>query len=183
MSLPNPNWNVVAFEVPTAAKWSQLGENDDALADGSGLDDYIITNAKLSNVAGEPGGAWNVWTTAWTNLTKGTSFTENSAWIQIGKTVHFRVHLTLGTSPSVGTNPTLTLPVAIKESTNYGYIGQVYLQDTGSGNFEGRIDKSGIIYGFGSASTYVSRAAITATVPHTWAATDVIRISGTYEAA
>lgn len=49
MALPNPGWSVVAFEVPTAAKWNQLGENDDALADGSGLDDGAVIDTKWRN--------------------------------------------------------------------------------------------------------------------------------------
>lgn len=31
------DWDVVAFEQPTAAKWNQLGENDEGLRDGSNV--------------------------------------------------------------------------------------------------------------------------------------------------
>ena len=50
-------WNVVAFEVPTAAKWNQLGANDDSFHDGSGIPDLPklvnrqddTTNSVVSN--------------------------------------------------------------------------------------------------------------------------------------
>lgn len=59
MSLPNPGWSVVAFEVPTAAKWSDLGENDDALAAGTGLNDDAVTATKIDWAStGADGGIW-----------------------------------------------------------------------------------------------------------------------------
>ena len=42
-------WNVVAFEQPTAAKWNQLGANDDSFHDGTGIDTGAISTDKLSN--------------------------------------------------------------------------------------------------------------------------------------
>jgi len=41
-NLPNPSWSVVFGEVPSASKWSELGENDDSLATGAGWDDEIV---------------------------------------------------------------------------------------------------------------------------------------------
>lgn len=40
--IPYPGWSVVYGEIPAASKWSQLGANDDALANGTGLDDLSI---------------------------------------------------------------------------------------------------------------------------------------------
>jgi len=50
-TIPNPGWNVVAFEQPTAAKWSQLGENDDALSDGTGIQTGVILTEHLEEKA------------------------------------------------------------------------------------------------------------------------------------
>jgi hypothetical protein len=48
-----------------------------------------VTNAKLATSAGEIGAAWASWTPTWTNLSVGNG-TMAGAYIQIGKTVHFR---------------------------------------------------------------------------------------------
>lgn len=40
--LPSPGWAVVYGETPSADRWSELGENDDALALGAGIDDDAI---------------------------------------------------------------------------------------------------------------------------------------------
>lgn len=51
MSLPFPGWNVVFGETPTAAKWSELGSNDDGLAAGTGLNTNAVTADKLATNA------------------------------------------------------------------------------------------------------------------------------------
>lgn len=51
------DWNVVAFEQPTAAKWNQLGDNDAGLHDGSLLPTVesdgttVLTNETRANAA------------------------------------------------------------------------------------------------------------------------------------
>lgn len=45
--LPYPGWNVVFGATPTAAYWSELGANDDALAAGTGLNNGAITFTSL----------------------------------------------------------------------------------------------------------------------------------------
>lgn len=49
--LPNPSWAVVYGETPSADQWSELGENDDALATGVGIDDLAIINRHLATAA------------------------------------------------------------------------------------------------------------------------------------
>lgn len=48
MSLPNPGVTFVFGEQPTAAKFSGLGANDDALAAGTGLNSGVIGNAQVA---------------------------------------------------------------------------------------------------------------------------------------
>lgn len=55
MGLPYPGWNVVYGEIPAASKWSQIGADLDALAAGTGLNDAVITNAKMAPLAIRPG--------------------------------------------------------------------------------------------------------------------------------
>ena len=40
--LPSPSWAVIYGETPSADRWSELGENDDALATGAGMDDGFL---------------------------------------------------------------------------------------------------------------------------------------------
>lgn len=40
--LPSPSWAVIYGETPSADRWSELGENDDALATGAGWDDNAV---------------------------------------------------------------------------------------------------------------------------------------------
>lgn len=40
--LPSPSWAVIYGETPSADRWSELGENDDALATGAGWDDDVL---------------------------------------------------------------------------------------------------------------------------------------------
>lgn len=46
--LPSPSWAVVYGETPSADRWSELGENDDALATGAGIDDDAILNRHIA---------------------------------------------------------------------------------------------------------------------------------------
>lgn len=41
--LPSPGWAVIYGETPSATRWSELGDNDDSLATGAGIDDLAIT--------------------------------------------------------------------------------------------------------------------------------------------
>jgi len=46
--LPSPGWAVIYGETPSADRWSELGENDDALATGAGIDDDAILARHLA---------------------------------------------------------------------------------------------------------------------------------------
>ena len=49
--LPSPSWAVIYGETPSADRWSELGENDDALATGAGIDDDAIIARHIANAA------------------------------------------------------------------------------------------------------------------------------------
>jgi hypothetical protein len=57
MGLPYPAWSVVYGEQPTAAKWSELGANDDALAAGTGFNSHAIPSSAI-NFGGAGAGLW-----------------------------------------------------------------------------------------------------------------------------
>jgi hypothetical protein len=124
-------------------------------------------------------GAWTAYTPTLTNTTAPITVAR---YVKIGKTVHFYVALTL-TGAQVTGLPGITLPPFAMLSTN-------------SGTFEVKLIDAGLVYpGVGVAGTtsridcyvanagglYVQVLAPTNIVPFTWAATDQIIVSGTYE--
>jgi hypothetical protein len=128
-------------------------------------------------------GAWTSFVPSWTNLTVGAGGTNEGAYYQVGKLVVIRVKVILGTSPSVGA-AVLTLPVAKNAAIPaVTPIGWTSLTDTGTAGFYGLIDSSGALRLPLANSTYFGFDSVSATKPHTWAATDVIEFIGTYEAA
>lgn len=147
--------------------------------------DAQITNAKLSTTAGETGGAWKAWTPTWANLTIGNA-TQDCKYTQIGKTIHFRCVITLGNTSSVGTNPTFTLPVASNAAYLFTPCGSSRCQDTSGAWYLGTVYANGstgqpIIYN--TSGSWIASAGLSATNPFTWTNTDVMYLTGTYEAA
>lgn len=164
----------------TAAKLATDAVETDKIKDAQ------ITNAKLSTTAGEPGGAWKGWTPTWANFTKGAA-TIVAKYTQIGKTVHFRISVTLAADSSMGTSPTFTLPVTSVTYDTGQHIGLVHIRDLAPANFEGLATwistTTATINTLNAASTYLSVGGCSATVPMTWATGDYFNITGTYEAA
>lgn len=74
MALPTPGWNVVFGEIPAASKWTQLGQNDDALQNWSA---FTAASFPVSLLAANIIQAGKIdWTTAgqiwWQELGRGT---------------------------------------------------------------------------------------------------------------
>lgn len=149
-----------------------------------------LTNIPVSAIA-TSSGAWGSWTPTWTNLSVGTSPTTDYKYIQIGKTVHYRIQLKMGTSPSVTNNPIFTLPVPPNVSvTTYlipigtaafsvgtggsVYLGYVLINEPTNSNV--------ILYALHTTDP-VSAGSMSSTLPFTWTAGSIIVITGTYEAA
>lgn len=121
--------------------------------------------------------AWTSFVPSWTNLTPGSG-TNEGAYCQIGKVVHFRVRFIFGSGSAVGTAPRLTLPVSIS-AAQAGYIGVCMVVDSGTASYGGYIYSNGdVMYDNGTNMGYPS-----ATTPMTWTTNDFLTISGTYEAA
>jgi hypothetical protein len=127
----NPTLNTDAISEFTSAngvtidglniKDGKLNTNNSIVA--SNITDAIITNAKLSTATGEPGGAWEDYTP--TISTSSGSFTSVSAtgkWKRIGKTIFYRLTITITTVGSA-TNVRFSLPAtaAAPANTVIGY--------------------------------------------------------------
>ena len=162
------------------------------------ITDSAVTPAKILTGTGSSW-SWQAFTPSWTNLTVGTggNAANVGAYIQIGKTVFYRLYMIFGTAgPSMGTLPRFVAPVA--PSAEYyrssiglsATVGQATLLDAATTEYHGHVRVSSTapttsfdVTAWGSASTYVNVGSVTATVPFTWAAGDGIYITGHYEAA
>lgn len=179
------SWSVVLNEQPSAAKWNILGTNDASFNDGTGIAASAITPEKLLTGTGTSW-AWQSWTPSYTNITVGNG-TVVAKYVQIGKSVLARYSLTLGTTSSVGTDPTVSLPV----TANSGYVagdimGQFYAEDTGGYIYDGFLwfaTTTTATLKMKDPASYVRNLSITSSVPFIWGNTDKIHLSFQFEAA
>jgi hypothetical protein len=148
----------------------------------------------LSTLQTQTNGVWVDWTPTWTNLTVGNG-TVVAKYTQIGKTVHYYVKVTFGSTTSIAGSVNVSLPVTniLTTSSSDPEIGQILFRDA-SISYSARgvmrvVDgNTGIISvmlisSIAAAPQYVTIQGISATVPFTWTTSDVIAIQGTYEAA
>jgi hypothetical protein len=159
------SWSVVYGEQPSAAKWNILGTNDAHF--------YSFLGDNLP---------WQTWTPTFANFTKGSA-TVTAKYTQVGKTVHFRLEVTLSSS-TMGSIPTFTLPITASSYLTGTPIGQVEITDTGTTTYTGVCNlvtttTAKMVY----LDSNTAKQNITSTQPMTWANTDVFAITGTYEAA
>lgn len=138
----------------------------------------VLTAAEL-NAAG----AWTTFTPSWTNLTVGNA-TQDFKYSTFNKIMFIRGALTFGTTTTMGTSPSFTIPTSATAIQRTFGIAQY--SDTGTATFVGLcVANSTLIslFNFDSSGTYVSRTNVTATAPHTWANTDVIYLDLVLEIA
>ncbi len=136
------------------------------------------------------GWSWSSWTPTFTNLTVGNG-TLNGKYIQIGKTVFYRLSFILGSSSSVGTGVSFTLPVtsvSYAGTSTVPFIGSGQIYDNGVAlyvvNIAWASTTTGSIYLMGAGGTYVTgQQNLTASVPMSWGLNDEFGIQGYYEAA
>lgn len=179
VSLPSDGQTIdaVDYNVPINTIVDEINGN----IDSNNIANNSITNAMLNTATGELGAAWKSFTPAWTNLSVSGGESEAS-YMQIGKTVHFKVKFIFTGSNVVSGTITLTLPVTRKTGFD-GTIGNVVMIDANGSTFTGFIDGTGAITCQTASGTYATRTNTSSTVPFTWANLDQLLISGTYEAA
>jgi hypothetical protein len=121
-----------------------------------------------------------------TNMTLGNG-TQVARYRQIGKSVDWYWQFLLGSTSTVGTSPTFTLPVtpaATYPVTNPQFPGGVHLLQTGVTERQGLLkltSGSTVMVDFWNATP--AAAILTATTPWTWATGHYMTAWGTYEAA
>jgi hypothetical protein len=148
-----------------------------------------VTNAKLSTDTGELGAAWQTWTPTRANLTIGSG-TEIAVYYRIGKTIGGFYKFILGVGSAIGTQPTVTPPVAAhaRYATGNNIIGSSWAEDAGSGNYMGTVvmASSGTAMSPGVTNTgftYAGFGAYTASIPFNWGSGDYFSFIFEYEAA
>ena len=129
--------------------------------------------------------AWASYTPSWTNLTVGNG-TVDARYNQQGSTVHFHVLLTFGSTTSISGLVTATVPVEMRD-LSCGDTFKALGRDNTAGYFGLATSRSSTtafqVVALTASASYVTIASLSSTVPFTWANTDRITISGTYEAA
>jgi hypothetical protein len=149
-----------------------------------------VTNAMLSTTAGEIGGAWVTYAPSVTNITVATS-SFDAAYLQVGKTVYFRIQYTMTANPTAVGLIQFSLPVAAVNDINPGTATAVFLDSSAGGN---GVFSASVVFAAGpptrvvlravnSAGTYAVGTTPSLTIPFAWASGDNIRIAGVYQAA
>jgi hypothetical protein len=132
--------------------------------------------------------AWTAYTPTLANITLGNG-TMVAAYQRVGRMIFYRAKFTFGSTSAVGTDPTITLPVAPASAyaAEIDVLGQVTITDAGTANFVGiarLVSGSTVrIMVTGTAGTYANHLGFSATVPMTWATNDNFVVTGFYEAA
>ena len=132
--------------------------------------------------------AWSNYSPTWGASTNPAivNGTIAGSYLQIGKTIHFKVAITMGSSTTYGSGAyTITLPVAPVVQNALPFVGELY-DSSANANYPlwWTMSGSGTVF----CKTLPSTAGngfvnVTSTVPVTLATGDILIASGTYEAA
>lgn len=137
-----------------------------------------VTNQTLDGV--NISAAWAAYSPTLSNWTLGNGVLTG-AFTQIGKTVHYRITYTIGTTDTISGTLIISLPVTSIGRSSRAPMGTALCVDTSAGTRAMRhagYNSTGSILFLDDAGALVAAAN-----PFTWASTDVLEISGTYEAA
>lgn len=191
------SWSVVFGEQPSAAKWNILGTNDASFNDGTGIaNGSILPNHLKASASTLNTWAWDSWTPSWTATGTAPAIgngTLTGEYIQIGKTVIFRIKFIAGTTTTFGTGIWLfSLPVTLSTyytsgtPSNIGFLLGGYMEDkaiNGYGVVGGRFDAISTFKVLYSNSATGTVSLVGQTAPFTWGSTDYATFSGIYEIA
>ena len=141
------------------------------------------TSGTLLNTSDINLGSWTSYTvtlpTGWSNTTTTASYT------QIGKTVHFKIIITLtGAISGTGLSISSALPVTPKDTKGANLHAACVAGSNGYFPlYSAQVGSAINVYVYTASSTYAGGASITANVPVTWQSGNYITVAGTYEAA
>lgn len=185
-------------ETPSAAKMQYIWDNDYALADGTGIEDEAIIARHLADGAVLPKAlvagagtlwAWQSWTPTFSNFSLGNGTLNHAKYSRVGNLVMCRFRMTLGSTSSMGSDISVSLPVtANSEYVTDTYLGQARLLDAGNAGYHAAVRlKSTTTIGFYGHSntnpTYGGEYGLGSTAPFSWGNNDAIYGQWMYEAA
>lgn len=135
--------------------------------------------------------AWSSWTPAWTSLSNpqpaiGNGTITGRYW-KYGKTVHFNIKVTFGSTSTFGTsNWYFSLPFTAQSYYSFGDpIGHGFCDDVAIAGYEGVMiitNTTKVEIRLQGAATN-STSTVLSTFPFTFGNGDIVNLSGTYEAA
>lgn len=131
---------------------------------------------------------WSTWSPTLTNITIGNGSIQ-ARYTRVGKLVCFRLKLEFGSTTSFSGSPTFSLPATATLLTGSGteHFGTGIALDAGVAAYMIRAYLNStttvVAHAEVASGTYLTNAAMSATVPFTWATGDLLQINGTYEAA
>ena len=140
----------------------------------------------VDELAGGDSAAWSTWTPSYANITVGNG-TVSARYSRVGDTITATYYFVLGSTSSIGSNATFSIPVTAA-TTSVGFsMGTCRFTDGGSPNYGGAPFLTSattvLPQAHTTSGTYSVYTNLTASVPFTWASGDVLRAMFTYEAA
>lgn len=172
--------NAAATNTPLNTIFNDYNGN---ITDANVASNAAIAFSKIAGGSSTALGAWQSWTPTWVNFTVGNG-TNTGNYIEIGKTVFFRIVTVLGSTSSMSTGPTFSLPVtSITVPNTVLPIGWGAISN-GSGTFNALANWATTTTGLLRYwDTNNNGGGVTSTTPGTWATNYAIVLQGQYEAA
>ena len=143
----------------------------------------VITASEFNTA----GGAWTTFTPSLVNISLGNGTVNYARYEQVGRTVNIGLKITFGSTTTWSGQLGFFLPTNASASPRsnglvasfYDSSATTYYAGTGIINAANAI----LFETFNAAGTYLTRVQTSATVPMTWATSDVLEFSGVYEAS
>jgi len=149
-----------------------------------GANDLFLTAASGETTGLKYTGGWTDYTPTFTNFTLGNGTITHARYCQMGKIMHVRVWVTLGSTSTMGSYPTVSIP---KNAAYYGYFsGTATLTDAGTAYYLSNVAVNQTNAGFGvtlTNGTYAKQSAVTSGEPFTWGTNDFFALDFYYEVA
>jgi hypothetical protein len=139
----------------------------------------LLTATDMNSI----GEAATSFTATWSNYTRGNG-ASIAYYTRVNKLTYVYVEETLGSTSSMGTSPTLTLPFAAPRIEAIP-ITKCRIDDAGANVYWGTVapvsTSSVTLYADLASGAYLAFASITATVPMTWTTGDIMVLAFMYE--
>jgi hypothetical protein len=149
-----------------------------------GANDLLLSAASGETTGLKWQGARTSFTPSFTNFTLGNGVINYADYVQIGKRVMFTIRVTLGSTSSMGTDPSFTVPVSGMASGQGFFTTGLLLKATSpSTGYSSQVEiyqDVVYLYAVKSDSTYSSQASITSTIPFTWGVNERFYVTGEY---